>query len=95
MAERGELVIESGGFPRRTTWALAVGTRPVGTNPKAPKVPTGVPTEQTRFPEPKQEGAEVQWGHAPPAVPIGATDDPEDDGLRLIEGTDDDPEATA
>jgi hypothetical protein len=43
MAGRGELKIESGGFPRTTTWTLSEDTA-VGTSPNT----EGVPTEQLR-----------------------------------------------
>src|SRR5215207_10963186 len=40
MKGRGELIISEGGFPRRTTWALASGDTPVGTPPDTPRGPT-------------------------------------------------------
>lgn len=45
MAGRGELVIDSGGFPRTTTWALPTSgdsrDSAVGTTPNTKRVPTG------------------------------------------------------
>ena len=47
MAERDELNIESGGFPRTTTWALPSTDSAVGTSLDA----RGVPTEEIVTPE--------------------------------------------
>jgi len=48
MNERAELTIESGGFPRSTTWALAVGTDSVGTSSTTVRGPTGETTAQSQ-----------------------------------------------
>jgi hypothetical protein len=41
MADRGEIIVEQTGFPRTTTWRLAVGSRPSRVTPFPPGDPTG------------------------------------------------------
>jgi hypothetical protein len=51
LGEHGDLTVTSGGFPRRTTWALAVASSPVASSSATPGDVTGESGSTARNPE--------------------------------------------
>jgi hypothetical protein len=69
LAERGELVVESGGFPRRTTWALTVASG----SSEAAEATGREATGETGIPEPNQGTPAPQSPHVPSGEATGST----------------------
>jgi RecA-family ATPase len=67
MARRGELRVEQSGFPRTTTWALAVGSPPSDPTGGDPTDSTG----KSGVPKPDSGGAQLQWDHTQNGDPTG------------------------
>ncbi|MCP9490363.1 MAG: AAA family ATPase [Solirubrobacteraceae bacterium MAG38_C4-C5] len=74
MAQRGDLTIEQGGFPRTTTWALASGDTPAAPSGDTPGPPT-VPTASRDVPT----GISASSGDSgdTPARDVATGDDPD------------------
>jgi putative DNA primase/helicase len=70
MQERGELTVEEGGFPRTTTWALPVGSRPTEPTGRT----GGEPIEQSSSPEPDPAVGTFSRLTPPDREPIGGND---------------------